>query len=78
MIYRVSVSRQVPHTRDHEVMSVLGAMYDKWKEKEIKNVKNGVGRSGLDGLTTTNVRRLFNQLLYVLNLKGFLKKNKNV
>lgn len=31
-----------------EVMSVFGAMYDRRKEKETKNVKNGIGRRGLD------------------------------
>ena len=61
-----------------EVMAVFGAMYDKWKEKEIKNVKNGVGRCGLDGLLTTNVEHLFNQLLVVLYHKGCEKKNKKV
>ena len=61
-----------------EVMTVFGAMYDKWKENEIKNVKNGAGRCGLDGLLTTNVERLFNQLLAVLCYKGCEKKNKKV
>lgn len=61
-----------------KVMSVLGAMYDNWKEKEIKNVKNGVGSCGLDGLLTTNVEHLFNQLMYVLYYKGCKKKNKKV
>lgn len=57
-----------------EVMTVFGAMYDRWKEKETKNVENGAGRLGLDGLLTTNVEQLFNQLLVVLHYKGREKK----
>lgn len=50
-----------------EVMGVLGEVYDFWKAKETENVRNGCGRSGLDGMTTVDVWRLFNQMLVVLS-----------
>ena len=50
-----------------EVMGVLGAVYDFWKAKETRNVRNGCGRSGLDGMMTVDVWRLFNQMLVVLS-----------
>lgn len=50
-----------------EVMGVLGEVYDFWKAKETKDVSNGCGRSGLDGMMTVDVWRLFNQMLVVLS-----------
>lgn len=56
-----------------EVMDVFGAVYDIWKAKETENVKNGCGRSGLDGMMTVDVWRLFNQLLTVLSIPKYLE-----
>lgn len=50
-----------------EVMGVLGAVYDFWKAKETENARNGCGRSGLDGMMTVDIWRLFNQMLVVLS-----------
>jgi len=47
-----------------EVMSVLESIYDDWRATEIRNVANGCGRSGMDGMTTQDVWRLFNQIPY--------------
>ena len=58
-----------------EVMGVLGATYDFWKAKEIKNVRNGCGRSGLDGMMTVDVLRLFNQMLVVLSRVSTREEN---
>lgn len=48
------------------VMSVLEKMYDDWKKEEEESVKNGIGRLGIDGMTTTDKKKLFNQLVTLL------------
>lgn len=50
----------------HYVMSVLEKMYDDWKKEEEESVKKGVGRLGIDGMTTTDKKKLFNQLVTLL------------
>lgn len=60
-----------------EVMSVLESIYDDWRATEIRNVANGCGRSGMDGMTTQDVWRLFNQIMVVLYYNGMGNKQKN-
>ena len=60
-----------------EVMSVLESIYDDWRATEIRNVANGCGRNGMDGMTTQDVEKLFNQIMVVLYYNGMKNKRKN-
>ena len=60
-----------------EVMSVLESIYDDWRATEIRNVANGCGSRGMDGMTTQDVGRLFNQIMVVLYYNGMRNKRKN-
>lgn len=60
-----------------EVMSVLESIYDDWRATEIRNVANGCGRNEMDGMTTQDVEKLFNQIMVVLYYNGMENKRKN-
>lgn len=60
-----------------EVMSVFSKIYDDWKMTELRDEERGCGRSGMDGMTTQDVKILFNQLVTVLYYNGMRNKSKH-
>lgn len=53
-----------------EVMSVLEAMYDDWVATELDDRNSCRGSRGIDGMTTTNIEKLFNQMIVKLYYNG--------
>lgn len=60
-----------------EVMSVFSKIYDDWRITELRDEAHGCGRSGIDGMTTQDVWKLFNQIMVVLYYNGMRNKRKN-
>lgn len=49
-----------------QIISKLEKMFDVWIYEENKAFENGIGYRGVDGSTTTDVDKLFNQLMCVI------------